>query len=32
MTDHDDFAKWYAVIVFGHDSRVQSINFASFSP
>jgi hypothetical protein len=32
MGDQDDFAKWYALIEFGHDWRVQSINFASVSP
>lgn len=25
------FAEWYVVIEFGHDKRVQSIRFASFS-
>lgn len=32
LDDQDTFAKWYAVIVFGQDKRVQSISFASLSP
>lgn len=32
LGDQDDFAKWYAVIVFGPDKRVQSLHFASLAP
>lgn len=30
--DQDSFAKWYAVILFGPDKRVQSISLASLAP
>lgn len=32
LDDQDTIAKWYAVIVFGQDKRVQSISLASLSP